>query len=222
MRLIVFDCDGTLVDSQATIVACARAAFVANHLEPPMDHAVRQIIGLSLEQAMHRLLRRNDPALVHRIAEAYRDAFVLHRQQPGFNEPLFAGVRELLERLQTAGIMMGIATGKAMRGLTQVIEHNDLHGYFVTLQTADLHPSKPHPSMMEAAMREAGATPHETAIVGDTTFDIEMGRAAGCRSIGVSYGNHSRAQLQLAGAETVIDRIAELPSALQLDLPEPI
>ena len=218
MRLIVFDCDGTLVDSQATIVACARAAFSANDLEPPTDHAIRQIVGLSLEQAMHRLLGRQDLERARNIAEAYRDAFISHRQQADFHEPLFAGVRELLTRLHGAGILMGIATGKGMRGLTQVIEHNNLDGYFMTLQTADLHPSKPHPSMMEAAMREAGTSPQETAIIGDTTFDIEMGRAAGCRSIGVSYGNHSRDQLEAAGAHRIIDRIADLPAVLDLDL----
>lgn len=219
MRLIVFDCDGTLVDSQATIVACARAAFVANELEPPSDKAIRQIVGLSLEQAMYQLLERPDREVASRVADSYRDAFVSHRQQPDFEEPLFAGVRELLDRMHSAGILMGIATGKGMRGLTQVIEHNDLDGYFITLQTADLHPSKPHPSMMEAAMREAGTASHETVIVGDTTFDIEMGRAAGCRAIGVSYGNHSHQQLVTAGADRVIDEIAELPVAIGLDLP---
>ena len=217
-RLIVFDCDGTLVDSQATIVACAQAAFAACDLKPPSDHAVRQIVGLSLEPAMRHLLGRDDTVLSHRIADAYRDAFVEYRQRPDFDEPLFKGVKDLLRRLHRSDIVMGVATGKAMRGLINVIEHHGLEGFFATLQTADLHPSKPHPSMMEAAMRETGMSPHETVIVGDTTFDIEMGVSAGCRAIGVSYGNHAPQKLHTAGAHAVIDDIADLPGALELHI----
>lgn len=217
-KLIVFDCDGTLVDSQATIVACAQAAFSACDVEPPSDHDVRQIVGLSLEPAMRQLLGRDDPVMSHRIADAYRDAFVAYRQQPDFDEPLFAGVKQLLRDLHRNDILMGVATGKAMRGLVHVIEHHQLHGFFVTLQTADLHPSKPHPSMMEAAMRETDMDPDDTVIVGDTTFDIEMGLAAGCRAVGVSYGNHAPELLHAAGATHVIDGISQLPEILNIPL----
>lgn len=206
-QLIVFDCDGTLVDSQAVIVACAQDAFAAVGLVAPSPDRIRHIVGLSLEPAMRVLLGRDDPPLGRRIAEAYRDAFFARRALPDHEEPLFPGVVETLTALRDRGAVMGVATGKTMRGLRQILEKHDLGAYFVTLQTADLHPSKPHPAMMEAAMREAGSTPDVTWIVGDTTYDIEMGRLAGCRGIGVSYGNHPAEALTRAGATHIVERI---------------
>jgi phosphoglycolate phosphatase len=209
-QLIVFDCDGTLVDSQAVIVACAQDAFAAVGLLAPSPERIRHIVGLSLEPAMRVLLGRDDPEMGRRIAEAYRDAFFARRAKPDHEEPLFPGVVATLEALRDRGAVMGVATGKTMRGLVQILEKHDLAEYFVTLQTSDLHPSKPHPAMMEAAMRETGFTPDVTWIVGDTTYDIEMGRFAGCRGIGVSYGNHPAEALTGAGAVHIVDRIDEV------------
>lgn len=214
VRLIVFDCDGTLVDSQATIVACAQAAFVAEGLTAPPAEAVRRIVGLSLLEAMTALLPEPDPALGARLAGAYRAAFIEHRARPGFHEPLFPGARELLAALQERELLLGIATGKAMRGLRAVLEHHGLERCFVTLQTADLHPSKPHPAMLEAAMAETGAGPHETMLVGDTSFDILMARAAAALPVGVSWGNHPAEELIAAGAARVLDRFDELHDLL--------
>ncbi len=209
-QLIVFDCDGTLVDSQAVIVACAQDAFAAVGLVAPSAERIRHIVGLSLEPAMRVLLGRDDPALGQKIAAAYRDSFLTRRAMPNHEEPLFPGVLETLKALAEQGAVMGVATGKTMRGLRQILEKHALADYFVTLQTADLHPSKPHPSMMEAAMCEAGFTPDVTWIIGDTTYDIEMGRLAGCRGIGVSYGNHPADSLVRAGAVHIVDRIDEV------------
>jgi phosphoglycolate phosphatase len=209
-QLIVFDCDGTLVDSQAVIVACAQDAFAAVGLLAPSPERIRHIVGLSLEPAMRVLLGRDDPKMGRRIAEAYRDAFFARRAKPDHDEPLFPGVVETLGALRERGAVLGVATGKTMRGLVQILEKHDLADYFVTLQTSDLHPSKPHPAMMEAAMRETGFTPDVTWIVGDTTYDIEMGRFAGCRGIGVSYGNHPAEALSGAGAVHIVDRIDEV------------
>jgi phosphoglycolate phosphatase len=177
--LILFDCDGTLVDSQATIVACAQAAFAAQGLTPPLADAVRRIVGLSLTEAMLQLLPAPDPALAVRLAELYRDAFLTHRAGPDFHEPLFPGARDLLDALRERDLFLGVATGKAMRGLRRVLERHGLEDHFVTLQTADLHPSKPHPSMVRAAMAETGVGPAATMVVGDTSFDILMAVAAG-------------------------------------------
>lgn len=209
-RLVVFDLDGTLVDSQATIVTCAQAAFADLGLEPPPPDAIRRIVGLSLAHAMAVLLGRDDPAQAERLAEGYRQAFVAHRARPDFDEPLFEGAIEVLDTLAARDLALGIATGKAMRGLRHVLAHHRLEDRFVTLQTADLHPSKPHPAMLEAAMRETGSAPHETLMIGDTSYDVLMARAAGVTAIGVAWGNHPVEELRLAGAAAVIDRFPEL------------
>jgi phosphoglycolate phosphatase len=206
-QLIVFDCDGTLVDSQAVIVACAEDAFAAVGLIAPSPERIRHIVGLSLEPAMRTLLGRDDPELSRKIAAAYREAFFARRAMPDHDEPLFPGVVETLAALRDRGAVMGVATGKTMRGLVQILETHGIAHYFETLQTADLHPSKPHPAMMEAAMRETGYAPDATWIIGDTTFDIEMGRLAGCRGIGVAYGNHQPEALTEAGALHIVERI---------------
>lgn len=209
-QLIVFDCDGTLVDSQAVIVACAQDAFRAVGLVAPSPERIRHIVGLSLEPAMRVLLGRDEPDLGRRIASAYRDAFFARRAMPDHDEPLFPGVVETLRALQERDAVMGVATGKTMRGLRQILEKHALESFFVTLQTADLHPSKPHPAMLEAAMAETGFATDATWIVGDTTYDIEMGRLAGCRGIGVAYGNHPAEALTGAGATHIVDRIDQV------------
>lgn len=215
MRLVVFDCDGTLVDSQATIVHCAQAAFAAEGLPVPPAEAVRRIVGLSLVEAVLELLPEPDLALAARLAERYKVAFLDHRATPGFHEPLFPGARELLDALAEREVLMGIATGKARRSLRLVLEQHGLERYFVTLQTADLHPSKPHPAMLEAAMAETGSRPPETMLVGDTSFDILMARAAGAMPVGVRWGNHAPEELLAAGAAAMLDHFAELMALVE-------
>lgn len=214
MRLIVFDCDGTLVDSQAGIVVCAQAAFAAEGLPPPAAEAVRRIVGLSLVEAMVELMAAPDPVAGARLAEHYKAAFLEHRRHPEFSEPLFPGTRELLDALLARDLALGVATGKAMRGLRFVLELHGLERYFATLQTADLHPSKPHPAMLRAAMAETGIDPASTMLIGDTTFDILMARAAKALPVGVSWGNHPAHELRAAGAVTVLDRFDELHALL--------
>jgi phosphoglycolate phosphatase len=214
IRLIVFDCDGTLVDSQATIVACAQAAFRAEGLAPPAAAAIRRIVGLSLVEAVLELMAEPDPAAAPRLAERYKEAFLAHRAGPDFHEPLFPGTRELLDALLEQGFVLGVATGKAMRGLRFVLEHHGLERHFATLQTADLHPSKPHPAMLQAAMAEAGMLPAATMLIGDTTYDMLMAGAAGAVPVGVSWGNHAPEELTEAGAVRVLDRFDELHGLL--------
>jgi phosphoglycolate phosphatase len=208
-RLIVFDCDGTLVDSQALIVEAARRTLLAHDLAPVPAPAVHAVIGLSLELALARLVPVADAALIAALVASYRTSWRALRAE-GVREPLFPQAREVLAALDGRGHLLGIATGKSRPGLIDVLEHHGLSALFVSLQTADRHPSKPDPSMLEAAMRETGCTPAETLMVGDTDFDMAMARAAGARAIGVAWGNHPRALLEGAGAEIVLERFDQL------------
>ncbi len=175
-RLAVFDVDGTLIDSQHNIVAAMGQAFQAQGLEALAAEAVRRIIGLSLVEAVAQLRPDLPPVRHEAIAQSYRDAFFTLRSRPDHSEPLFSGAVEALARLETNGWLLGIATGKSQRGLEAMIERHGLQGRFVTLQTADGNPGKPHPAMVLQAMSEAGIGPGDTVMIGDTTFDMQMGR----------------------------------------------
>ena len=208
-RLAVFDCDGTLVDSEATIRLAMDRAFEAAGLTVPGE-ATRGIIGLSLPEAMTILYPGGTTEEHESIAEAYKAAFFDMRTQGLANHPLYEGIAEAIGDLDERGWLLGVATGKSDRGLKMILDHHGLHPKFVTLQTADRHPSKPHPSMLEQAMADAGASPDTTAMIGDTSFDMAMAKAAGCAAIGVSWGYHNADRLIAAGADVV----AEHPSAL--------
>ncbi|SFP75335.1 HAD-IA family hydrolase [Tranquillimonas alkanivorans] len=217
LTLVIFDVDGTLVDSQAQITASMQGAFVAEGLKPPSRAAVLTIVGLSLPQAIAQLAPGQGAATVARLVEGYKDHYThLRANDPqAGGSPLFPGAREALERLaQRDEVLLGVATGKSRRGLTHVIETHDLAHFFLTTQVADDHPSKPHPSMIQACMAATGAEAARTVMVGDTSFDMEMGRAAGVRCLGVDWGYHPRVQLQAAGAERILDDFAALDAAL--------
>lgn len=214
LRLAVFDCDGTLVDSQHLILQAMTAAFASVDRSPPPDSAVRRVIGLSLPECMLRLAPQESPEHRFRLVGAYKDAFFALRRDPGIHEPLFPGAIEALEALAAAGFVLGVATGKARRGLAAVLERHGLGRFFQTLQTADDGPGKPHPSMLLRAMAETGAAPADTAMIGDTTFDMTMARGASVAAIGVAWGYHDRAELMAAGAQALIDSFAELEPLL--------
>lgn len=199
-RLALFDCDGTLVDSQHNIVMCMDDAFVRSGLTPPPREATKRVVGLSLVPAMQALLPDADHGLHVQLAEDYKTAFHRLRGNGLVEEPLFDGILAAMEALSTAGWLLGVATGKSDRGLALCLEHHGIADQFVTLQTADRHPSKPHPSMVYEAMAEAGAAPETTIMIGDTSFDMAMGVAAGARSLGVDWGYHGPGELIAAGA----------------------
>ena len=215
MRLAVFDCDGTLVDGQADVCEAMDAAFAAQGLAPPDRHRTRRIVGLSLPEAMRKLVPSAEPKIHDALAAHYRDAYRARRTAGVLDEPLFDGIAALLDRLSTAGWLLGVATGKSDRGLVHCLSTHGIAGHFVTLQTADRHPSKPHPAMLQAAMDAVGASPAETAMIGDTAYDIAMARAAGVRAIGVSWGYHPPAELTAAGAVAVADDAAALFDLLE-------
>ena len=210
-RLAIFDCDGTLVDSQANICRAMEEAFALAQLEPPHRNDIRRIVGLSLVEAIARLLPHADAGLHRAMAEDYKRVFFTLRGNGAMEEePLFDGIAEALEALDDAGWLLGVATGKSDRGLAHILEHHGIRHRFVTLQTADRHPSKPHPSMIEAAIAEAGAAPETSAMIGDTSFDMLMARAAGAHAIGVAWGYHPPHELNEAGAHHVAEHAGEL------------
>lgn len=202
-RLIVFDCDGTLVDSQHLIVEAAMRSLAAHGLEPPPADAIRRAIGLSLDRAILQLVPDVEHERLATLVQAYLATWQALRDE-GMLEPLYPGALEALGELDRRGHLLGVATGKSRPGLLAVLDHHELTDLFVSFQTADRHPSKPHPSMLEQAMRETGATPAETAMVGDTDFDMAMARAAGVRAIGVGWGYHPVDSLVAAGATDVV------------------
>lgn len=201
--LVVFDCDGTLVDSQHSICTAMTRAFEEAKLTPPDRPAILSVVGLSLPRAIARLLPDADADFHDHLSDRYKLAFQAMRRTEGVCEPLYPGIADLVEQLDAAGWLLGVATGKSDRGLNLCLTHHGIIDRFVTLQTADRHPSKPHPSMLLTAMAEAGAAPETTVMVGDTSFDIDMAVAAGVRSIGVGWGYHPPADLIAAGAVAV-------------------
>jgi phosphoglycolate phosphatase len=204
MKLAVFDCDGTLIDSQVNIIRAMEHSFARHALPAPDPHATRRIVGLSLVEAMQALLPDADPQLHISLAEDYKTAFQRLRADRSLDaEPLYPGIRRLLDALDGDGWLLAVATGKSDRGLRLALEHHGIHHLFVSLQTADRHPSKPHPSMLRAALAEAGTRAEQAVMIGDTVFDIAMGEAAGVRSIGVDWGYHEAHELLDAGATHV-------------------
>jgi len=215
IKLCVFDCDGTLIDSQHSIVACMVSAFAAHGLAEPTAASVRHIVGLALTPAVARLLPAADELTHERVAQSYRDAFTVMRQSGAVREPLYPGVLEALAAVEEAGWLMGIATGKSRRGLLATLAGHGLGERFVTMQTADSAASKPDPDMMLRAMDETGAQPGATVMVGDTTYDMEMARNAGTFAVGVAWGYHDEEHLWDSGAHAVISDFAHLSDVVE-------
>lgn len=204
-RLAIFDCDGTLVDSQHNIVMAMNDAFEQAKRDPPGRAATLNVVGLSLIEAMQMLLPGADHHFHEVMADHYKQAFWRLRDNGMVEEPLYEGISDAIDALDAAGWLLGVATGKSDRGLALCLEAHDLAHRFVTLQTADRHPSKPHPSMIETAIAEAGASRETTVMIGDTSFDMLMARNANVRALGVSWGYHPARELHAAGAHAVAD-----------------
>lgn len=210
LRLAIFDCDGTLVDSQADIAEAMEAAFAAHGLTAPPRSAIRRIVGLSLGEAIRQLVPEAGADLARDLVESYKAAFRARRSAGVVEEPLFEGIAALIAELDEAGWLLGVATGKSDRGLAHCLERHGLTGHFVTLQTADRHPSKPDPAMIEACLDATGASAAEAVMIGDTAYDMAMAVNAGVRAIGVDWGYHHPNELREAGAEAVAGSVAEL------------
>ena len=209
-RLAVFDCDGTLVDSQHSICSAMTMAFEGEKLVAPDRTTILSVVGLSLPLAIARLLPEAEADFHDHLSESYKRAFQQMRRDNAVSEPLYPGIAELIRQLDADGWLLGVATGKSDRGLNLCLSHHGIHAHFVTLQTADRHPSKPHPSMLLTAMADAGAIPETTVMIGDTSYDIDMALAAGTKALGVGWGYHPPADLIAAGAHAVAMDSGEL------------
>lgn len=218
LRLVIFDVDGTLVDSQRDILAAMAVAFGSQGLETPARERVLSGVGLSLPETFLRLAGEQGADIRARMIDAYCTAYADLRQAHGpESSPFYAGARETLDRL--AGephTLLAVATGKSRRGLDRLIEAHGLEGMFQSRQTADDHPSKPNPAMIRAALDETGVTARRAVMIGDTRFDVDMAHAAGVASIGVAWGYQPAAGLS---ADRIIHDWAGLAPALD-DLTE--
>lgn len=213
-RLAIFDCDGTLVDGQAAVCDAMEAGFMAAGLPAPDRREVRRLVGLSLPQAIGLLVPEVSEDQRALAVQAYKDSFRNTRVTGQLHEPLFEGIAALLHRLDEAGWMLAVATGKSDRGLNACMATHGLTELFVSLQTADRHPSKPHPSMIEQCLADAGAQAADAVMIGDTTFDIDMARNANVRALGVSWGYHTPDELLASGAQAIADDAAHLEALL--------
>jgi len=213
--LIVFDCDGTLADSQHVITEAMRFAFQSTGLVAPERSSVLRIVGLSIGEAVAALAPDQCQAKRDEVARVFRERSTALRLNPAMREPMFTGAASLLRTLtEREDVILGLATGKSRRGAARIIEQNGLNGVFATIQTADDAPSKPHPAMLFQAMKETGTSPETTIMIGDTTYDMLMAASAHVAGIGVIWGYHTKAELRHAGAKTIVHSFAELARTL--------
>ena len=214
MKLVVFDVDGTLIDSQHMIVASMNAGFDAANLPHLPRQQVLSIVGLSLPLAIAELLPKSTPAQREKVIDGYRAAYMASRMH--LESPLYPGAQDCLDALAARGdVLLAIATGKSRRGLDALMANYGWDRLFVSRQTADSHPSKPHPAMLQAALDEAGVPVARACMVGDTEFDMAMGVAAGVPAFGVAWGYHPADRLLAAGAAVVAPDYPALTRALQ-------
>ena len=211
-KLIVFDWDGTLMDSEARIVACIHAAFADLGLPLPSAEAARNIIGLGLDEALSVLLPEAGREGRRALIERYRYHFLFANDTPS---QLFRGVPETLDWLRSQGYLLGVATGKSRQGLDQVLMSTGLAGYFDATRCADETFSKPHPEMLLQIMSELGVRGPETLMVGDTEYDMQMARTAGAHALAVSYGVHSPERLMAQGPLGCLADLVDMPAWLE-------
>ena len=215
LRLVVFDVDGTLVDSRAHIVEAMEDAFTGLGIAPPTRAAVLHGVGLSLPELMAQLVPDQPLHIQSALADGYKSAsFARHvAGGDGAKAIFFPGIRDVLDQLRADDFtLMATATGMSRRGLDRIIEQHGLEGYFQSTQVADTHPSKPHPSMLYAALGDTGVAPRNAVMIGDTSYDMMMTKAAGTHAIGVTWGNHPPEYL--ADADVIVDTTDELMTAL--------
>jgi phosphoglycolate phosphatase len=206
IRLIVFDWDGTLMDSEAQIVACLRAAMRDLELQPLADDVLRNVIGLGLREAVDTLVPGRDAA--------FHEAFVGHYREHWFaseDSSLFDDAREVLELCRQQGFLLGVATGKSRRGLDRALDETGLGDCFNATRCADEAPSKPHPQMLVDIMQRLDVRPGQTIMVGDTEYDMAMATNAGAGKVAVTTGVHTPERLAQHAPMVTLQKLAEMP-----------
>lgn len=211
-ELIAFDWDGTLMDSEATIVNCLQMAARDLGVAEPDSHSAREVIGLGLQQAVARLFPDASEALVDALAQQYRKRFLRQDREPS---ALFPGARELLQNLASRDYLLAVATGKSRRGLDMELEHTGFGELFHATRCADEAFSKPHPQILLDVLDHLGMESKQALVVGDTEYDMQMAVNAGSDAIGVSFGVHSPQRLREQGALTVVDTLQEIADWLE-------
>jgi phosphoglycolate phosphatase len=212
MKLVLFDCDGTLVDSAHLIHEVMVKTFDDFGLQPPDPAATRSIIGLTLDSAIARLrgLDAVDPQSTDMMAR-YKFHFLPTRDEQGFQEPLYPGIKGMIDTLAARNdVIIGAVTGKSRRGLNLICETHGFEKTFFVSRTADDCPSKPHPAMVLECCDHTGISAADTVVIGDSIYDMEMAKAAGARAIGVSWGYGTVEDLKRAGADGIADSASDI------------
>ncbi|MDR2366337.1 MAG: HAD-IA family hydrolase [Zoogloeaceae bacterium] len=209
--LVVFDWDGTLMDSAAAIVHAISAASLDLGLAPPGEARARHVIGLGLNEALRYIAPELPPEHYPEMAKRYRQRYFACQHEL----TLFAGVEEMLAQLAERGFQLAVATGKSRRGLDEALDHFNLRACFQATRCADQCLSKPHPQMLLELMRERGVAPERALMIGDTTHDLEMAKNANVAAIAVCYGAHPPSVLRAAAPLACVDSVAELHSWLE-------
>ena len=210
-KLLIFDWDGTLMDSETRIVNCLRAACVENGFAAQSDEKLKDVIGLGLKEALMKLQPDENVTVIEKLANTYRQEYLLTNET---HSALFPGVENLLTELEEQGYLLAIATGKGREGLDLSLEETQLHGRFHITRCASETLSKPHPRMLEEILHFTGLDAQQALMIGDTEYDMEMAQNANMHSLAVSYGVHAIDRLLKHKPVDCLDDITDLPNCL--------
>lgn len=211
MKLVLFDCDGTLVNSGGVIHRCMAETFANAGLRVPELSETQEIIGLTLNLAISQISGIPMGAEIENLTEQYKQQFRKIRLEHDFDEPLYDGIAELIDALAAQDdILLGMVTGKSRRGVISVMERHGFDRNFLVSRCADDCPSKPHPAMVLECCHETGCDVSQTFVIGDTTYDMMMAGSAGATAIGVNWGYHKPDRLSEAGAAIILHHPSDL------------
>lgn len=215
-KLILFDADGTLIDSQVIIHESMRLTFKNFNYQEPHISATKSIIGLTLDRAIAEILGRDIDDEILAMTQEYKDIYIQIAPRPDMQSAAFTGIPELIATLgQQDDYTLGIVTGKSRRGVTKLLASNDFGASFTVSRCADDCPSKPHPAMVLECCKETGILPKDTIVIGDTSFDMEMATSAGATAVGVAWGYHPTEKLSSSGASSVVNTSEELYGSIK-------